>query len=800
MTALRADFRNAVRALRHAPGFTIVVVLTLALGIGVNTAIFCVVQTALFQPLPYKQPDQLMRVAEWPKTGGNYTVAPAAFVHFREHARGFSGIEASIGGRIALLGQGDPQEVRASRVTAGYFDLLGITAERGRMFSASDNNNAECRAVISHQLWSATLGMTPDIIGKSVRFDLGACTVIGVLPIDAVFNRAAADVYLVYRLGAEAATQQGRTLTAIGRLAPGVSVDRAQSDLASVAATFNATRGPAGNGWTVALTPWRDVLVRADTRRLSWILIAIVGAVLLVACVNVAGLSLSRTLDRRREVAVRAALGATRLQLFRGLIVEGLVLAIAGGALALIVGAWTLRLFVSLMPAGLLPAAGASMNGLVLLFTMTLSLLTGVAFATLPSWQGATASAAEALSAGGRTISASRTTSRVRAGFVVIEVALATTLLIGAALLTVSFARLTSVSPGIDPAGVLTLRLSLPSTTYPSNEAVANGFDRILEAVRAVPGVKSASVVTSLPLDGWLYGTVFTVDGIPPAADRPTSAHIQSIAQDYFATFGIPLVAGREFGVSDSSTSSKAAIVNSTFVRKFVADGRAIGHRLQMDGSDWEIVGVSADVKTSGLADAPLATPEIYVPQPQNPVPAMSLAVRVISGDPARLAPEIRAALVRVDPALPVGRVQTMDALVSSSVGTPRFRVALIGAFALLAGILATLGVYAVRAHVVAGRRREIGIRVALGATRARVFSLVMLQGIRQVAGGLVIGVVFARALGHQIEPWLFATRVTEPAILIVTLALLLAAGLLATWAPAHRAASSDPLTTLRQE
>jgi putative ABC transport system permease protein len=799
MAGLRHDLRDAVRSLSHAPAFTVIVALTLALGIGVNTAIFSVVDAALFRPLPYEDPDRLVRVAEWPETGGNYTVAPAALLYFREHSRAFTALETTVSGTVALLSGGDPEELRAARVTPGYFDVLGIRPERGSVFHGTDPD-AGCRVVISHPLWSGRFNRDPALVGREIRLDAGVCTVIGVLPIDAFFNRASADIFLEQRFGPGAAQQQGRVLTAIGRLSPGVSLERARTELAGVAATFNATRGPAGRGWTIALTPLRDVLVRVETRRLAWILIATVGAVLLVACVNVAGLSLSRTLDRRREVAVRAALGATRSRLFRALIVEGLLLAGLGGGLALLVGAWTVRLFIALMPATLLPASGASLNGDVLLFTMGLSLITGLLFGTIPAWQGAATSAVNALGAGGRPMSASRGTARLRGGLVMAEVALATTLIIGATLLVVSFTRLSRVDPGISPDRVLTLRLTLPAASYATNEALARGFDRLLDAVRAVPGVRSASAVTSLPLGGWLFGAVFTVDGIAPTGARTTSAHIQSIGRDYFATFGIPMIAGRELTATDTSASARVAIVNATFVARHIPDGRAIGRRIRMDGAAWEIVGVSRDVKTGGLADAPLATPEIYVPLSQSPAPTMFLAVRAESDDPVRLAPAIRTAVQRADPLLPVGRALTMTERIAGSVDTPRFRATLIGAFAMLAGILASLGVYAVRAQAVAGRRREIGIRVALGATRASVFRLVVVQGFAQVAVGLGAGVALAALLTRQVEPWLFATRTTDPAIIAAAVALLSAAALLASWGPARRAASVDPLTTLRQE
>ena len=824
------DVRDALRSLRHSPVFTIVVVLTLALGTGVNAAIFSVVDALLFKALPYADADRIVRVAEWPRTGGNFTVAPAAFLDWRTRQHAFATLEARLPRPFTWIGDADVEELRGAQVTVGYFDLLGVRAVHGRTFGPGDDAAAEpCRVVISHRLWMRRLAGDPAAVGRSIAFGGAACTLTGVLPPDSVFDRVALDVYRPLTFRPADAQQQGRVLTVFGRLAPGVSLDAARTDLVAVAAAFNATRGPAGRGWTAAVTPLREVVVRPATRQLAWVLFGAVGVVLLIACVNVAGLVLSRTIDRRRDIAVRAALGAERWRLFRYLVVESLMLSIAGAGAGLLVGSWALTAFSSLVPAGTLPPeAVAALDLRTLGFTIGLALVVGLLVGTLPAWRGASAAGTAALASGGRTVSGSRHTSRLHNVFVVVEVATALVLVTGAVLLVVSFTRLTRVDPGFEAGQILTLRLDAPASKYPDSE-VAGFYDRVIDALQAAPGIASAAAITSLPLGGWRFGTTFAVDGVPSDPDRPTSAHIQHVAGDYFRTLGIPIVAGRDFTRTDDARSAPAAIVNETFARRFLPGAAALsgatgpprasasesrGRFLTLGidgpsgpGARWEIVGVAGDVKTGGLGDAALATPEIYVPNRQSPMATMFLAVRgrlahrsLGGGGAADLVPAVRAAVRSVDPQLAVSGVMTMDERIGASVATQQFQTAMISAFGVLAALVACIGVYATRSQSVRARRREMGIRIALGATRRQVVQLVLGQTLAVVAIGLVLGLAGALWLTRFVESWLFETRATDPVLLVAAAALLGAAAFAAGLGPARRAARIDPLATLRQE
>jgi predicted permease len=802
------DARDSWRSLLRSPAFALVVIVTLALGIGANTAIFTVVDALLFKPLPYADGDRLVRVAEWPRTGGNFTVAPAAFFDWRSRIQHLSGLEARTGATIALL-DGDPEQLRIARVTSGYFDLLGIRPVMGRTFSIGDDRAGQpCGAVLSHRLWNRRFDADRSIIGRAIRTSAGSCTVIGVLPADSVFDRAAFELYLPLALSPTEARSNGRTLTVYGRLAPGASVDDARTEMTNVAGTFNATRGDTGRGWTAAVTPLRDVVVRTDTRQLTWILFGAVALVLLVACVNVVSLSLSRTTDRRHELAVRAALGAGQWRLFRYLLVESLMLATAGGTLGVAIGSWTLRLFLWIVPPATLPAEAIStLDGRALAFTAGLAILTALLCGTLPASHATTIRSSTTDVSGSRTVSGSRSAARFHGALLVTEIAMAMILVTAATLLVVSFGRLVGVNPGFQPDQVLTTQLSVQPEKYPTPAEVADVYERLLAAIRHTPGVERASLVTSLPLDGWLYGTTFAVEGLPADPDRPTSAHIQHIASEYFETLGIPLLAGRTFTSHDDARAPLVAIVNDTFKRRFLDGGTAVGRRVKLgidtstgvSGATWEIVGVIRDVKTGGLSDRDLATPEIYVPHTQSPIWPLLLAFRTAPaiGGPA---PDIRTAVRSVDSELPLGAITSMDERIGASVRTQRFRTTVMATFAGLAALLANLGVYAVRSRSIRARRREIGVRVALGATHPQILRLLVGQALRLVGVGLAIGLAGALLSIRIVQQWLFATEATDPRLLTISTVLLGGTALVAGWLPARQAVAVDPLVSLRQE
>jgi len=804
LSCLRHDVRDARRALWRAPGYAVVVVLTLALGIGANTAVFSIVDALLFKPLPYANPEQLVLVAERHPRGSRNSVAPANFLDWRALATSFEGLEARHAGSfsLALLDGGPPVEVRGARVTAGYFALLGVDAGVGRVFQPGDDLPASpCATVISHRLWVSQFGADPEAIGRTLRFAGQVCTLIGVLPADSVFDRTVTDAYFPLVLVPGSASRESHFLTVFGRLRPGVPLDQARAEMTTIAAAIHHANADQRLEWSAAVDPMRDVIVRDNSRRLVWVLFGAVAVVLLVACANVAGLSLARGVWRRREVAVRVALGAGRWRVVRHLAVESLMLASLGGALGIVAGGWILRAAEAVLPSGTLPPeAMASLDWRALAFTGGIAILTALLSGLLPAWQSVRASVVSGLQGRGQTGSLSL--RRLQSGLVVVEVALATVLVVGATLLVVSFARLTGVGPGFEPDRLLTFRVALPGS-YTSNDQVTAFYQRAIEGIERLGGVESAAAVTSLPLGGWLYGTTFVVEGASFDPERPPAAHIQHVAGRYFETLGIPILEGRDFEPTDDARAPLVMMVNETFARRYLGDGPVIGRRVHLGEPDdpvVTVVGLMRNVKTQSLSDGDLEIPEVYVPHAQAPMSSMLVAVRTRSADPLDVLPDVRAAVASIDGEVPLGSPLPMTARIGSSVTMERFQTSVMSTFGALALLLACLGVYAIRSQAVASRRREVGIRVALGATRSQIVGLVLSQGARVVALGLVIGVAVALGVGRVIEQWLFDTPYTDPGGLAAAAAVIAAAALAASWLPARRAAGGDPVAALRAD
>jgi putative ABC transport system permease protein len=645
------------------------------------------------------------------------------------------------------------------------------------------------------------------LIGQTIRLNDLSCEVIGVLPPGSVFDRVPHQVYAPLAF-TKANAPSGHFLTVIGRLQPNVTLAQAEAEIHGLASALAAAT-PSKKGWTAVVDPLRSTIVRPDSRRLVLILFGAVGVLLLVACVNVAGLALSRASVRRREVSIRLALGARAGRLFSHFIAESL-LVVTGGALAgLLVGQWSLSALTSLMPAGMLPREAAiALDGRVLLFTVGLVAIASVVFGSIPAWQSLRTGASEALRAEGRSATASSATRRMQNGLLVAQVALAMILVASASMLAVSFIRLSRVDPGFSPDGVLTFRIAMPRAS-PSGEETAQFHAQITDELRRVASVGAVGAAPSLPLRGWLYGTSVRVDGIPLADPSRANAHVQSVVGDYFAALGILVKAGRALNDADRSSNQKVAVVNETFVRRFIGEGPAVGRRVVLGIGDdgkgsaipsWEIVGVISDVKTGGLADAELLTPEVYVPHGQSPAPTMAYAVRPRSAEAPIPVNAIRDAVRRVDTRVPLTAVMSMDALIGDSVVLPRFRTWLVMGFAGITLLVAAIGVYAVRVQAVTARRREVGIRMALGATRSHVTHLMVKQGVRPLLMGVAIGLIGARLSVGAIESWLFGVGTNDLGPLGIAAAILCGVALMATWIPARRAARVEPLETLRQD
>lgn len=794
------DVREAARALGRAPGFSAIAIATLAIGVGVTSAGFAVFDAVLLRPLPYERADRLVQVAEWPTGGGgNWTVAPQAFLEWRERAQSFERFEARIGGSAVLTGPDGPVQVRVERVTPGYFAALRSTPAEGRLFSDADRAGGPCVAVIGEGFRQRHFADAGRVAGTSLALSGTPCEIVGVVASDAAVDRQVVDVFTLLDVRAMAAADpDGRNLRTLARLADGVSLEQAAAEMQAIAALTNAARGQAGEGWSSRVFPLRDIVLRADTRRLASVALASVGIVLLVAAVNIAALFLSRTVARSHETAIRRALGASRWRTARLSVAEAGLLGTLGAGLGLVLAAWTLKLFTGLMPAATLPPQVAiGIDWRVLLFTSAVTIGVSLVCGLLPAL-GSTPEAA-GIRAAGRSLTASRRTGLLQHGLLVAEVALATVVLSSAALLTISYQRLTAQSAGIDAAHVQTARLGLSGPRYASGQAVAGFYTQVLDDIRRSPDVVSAGAATTLPLGGWLYGTRFLIDG--EAADGiPPSAHILSATPGYFDALGIALRAGRAFDDADAAQSAPVAIVNETLARRYIT-GHAIGRRMRLgaaDGSPITIVGVMADVKTYGLGDPALATPEIYVPHAQQPAGTMSLVIKTRSDDARAALAHARDAVRRADPMVPLGTVVPMTVRIGASASLERFRATMVGLLGAVAGLLALVGVYSIRARQTHARMGEFSIRLALGATRAQIVGLNLRTGGRMIGVGLAIGLAASFAATQLLEAWLYGVDGREGWILAAAALPLGLAGLAASAIPARRAARAEAAAVLR--
>jgi putative ABC transport system permease protein len=799
--SLIADARQAWRSLRRTPTFTVTAIVTLALGIGANAAIFSVVDAVLLKPLPYQESDRLVAVAELPPSGLRNSVSAASFFGWQAAATSFESMAARQSVSTTVLGLAAPAEVRAARVTTGYFDVLGVGAARGRTFSESDGQSgAPCVAVIADRSWTTLWARDPAIIGSAIRLADGECVVAGVLPADSVFDRVPIQIYLPFQFTAETAPN-GHYLSVTARLRDDASVESARSEMQVIAPAVAGAQ-PGKQDWSAAVDPLQATVVRADTRRLVLVLFGAVAVVLLVAVVNVGGLGLSRASQRQREVSIRLALGAGSRRLFRYFLVESLLLSALGGGLGVLLGYWMVRALTTIMPPGTLPTEAAiALDARVFAFLALLVVFISALVAAAPALQAIKGAASDALRKEGRSATLSRGTRRSQDTLVVMQIALAMVLVTSATLLVTSFTRLTRVDPGFDPAGVTTFRLAVPTSVAEAQWSQIHGG--IIDELGRLAGVEAVGAATSLPLRGWLYGTSVRVEGVAPTEPTRMNAHVQHVRGRYFEALRIPLEEGRYFTDADQTANARVAIVNHTFLRRFIGAGAGVGHRLRLGISDddsvsWEVIGVVADLKTGGLADADLRTPEVYVPHAAAPAPTLSYVVRAAGPPPSvRTLQEV---VQRVDPDRPLTAYMTMEDLVGDSVVGQRFRTWLVTGFAAVSLLLAVIGVYSVRTQAVAARRRELGIRLALGATRQQVMRLVVGQGGVLVGLGVALGLAGGLLAAGAIEQWLFAVESKNPGPLVIALLVLGSAGLVASWVPARRAAAVPPAEALRHE
>lgn len=811
------SLRYAFRDLSRRPGFAGVAILTLALGIGATAAIFSVIDAVLLRPLPFPDADRIVVPWEYSEDVrrrlgfDRLPSSPADATDFHARTVSFSSFASLRSERVDLTGSGDPERVGGVRVGAEFFEVLGVQPAVGRLFAPGDEGRGRV-VVIAHGLWQRRFASDPAISGRVVSINGEPATIVGVLPPWFTFP-AAGDLPENFGFDADAAiwtlevltpAQQrirgGKSRALIGRLKPGVSLKAAEADLAGIAADIAREAPQTNAGWTVRVITLREQLVGRMRPALTALLVAVV-FVLLIVCANVANLLLLRATSRQREICLRAALGAGRWSLVVQLLVESLVLAVIAGLSGLAVAWGMLRLLLASLPTALPAVAGAGLDWRVLGFTLLVSATTGIVFGLAPAWQATRCEAADALREGARGAVGGRGARRTRNALVVIEVALAAVLLIGAALLVQTFVRLTRLDLGFQSARVLTLEIALPTTAYPPARAAAF-FETLLSRVSALPGVEAAAVTSDLPLNPRRLAQV-TVEGhVRPEPGQEIIADHRMVSPGYFGTLAIALIEGEPLPSMPRPGQPGIVLVNETLARTSWPGDRAIGRRLKLASYDadapwYTVVGVVGDTRDSDLRTPP--RPQVYASHQQNPQERMSVVLRT-SGDPVAAAAPVRAAVLAIDPNQPVARVRTMDAIVASTIARQRFLMFLVGLFAALAVTLSLVGLYGVVSYSVAERIPEMGVRLALGARPWHLLTLVLSEGLRLVAAGSFIGVCAALALAH----WLPSLGLNVPerhlAIFVGVPSLLLVAAVVGCLVPARRAMRTDPAIALRSE
>ncbi len=803
------DLRFGVRMLARQPGFTLIAALTLALGIGANTAIFSVVNAVLVRPLPFKEPERLVTILEtklpqFPE----FPASPGNFLDWKQQITVFARLVTYTFASFNLEGTGDPEQLLGMRVTDGFLAMLGAQPLSGRDFLPEEDSAGRNNVVIlSHGLWQRRFGGETKVLNQTVRLSGQNYTVIGVMPATFRFGETDVDLWTPMAFTAEAAQNRGgHFLTAIGQLKPGVTVEQARTEMLTMAGRLAAQYPETNLGWSVKLLPLQETVVR-DIKPALLVLLGAVTFVLLIACANVANLLLARAAGRQKEIAVRSALGAGRARIIRQLLTESLLLASVGGAAGLLLAKWGTGLLLKLAPQNLPRLAEVSLDGRALAFTAALTLLTGVIFGLIPALQASHPNLNEMMKDAGRGSTEGGRRQLVRSALVVLEVASALVLLVGAGLLAKSFWRLQKVDPGFNPDHALTLSVTLPRTKYPEGTQLAAFFQQLLEKVSALPGVQAAGVSNAMPL-GIPFVVAFNIQGRPPL---PLSAgqvtNFYGVSAAYFKAMGIPLRRGRLFTERDTKDSPQVAVINETMAKKMFPDEDPIGKRLAFDTGksdpDWyEIVGIVGDVTQSGLDQAtPMQTYEPYRQLVKYPfaLASMTLVVRT-AGNPTEQTPAIRNAVLHLDKEQPITNIRTLDQFLSTSIAQQRFSMLLLSVFAAVALVLAVVGIYGVLSYAVTQRTHEIGIRMALGAGQRDVLKLVVRHGMLLTLLGVTAGLAAAFALTRLMTTLLFGVSPTDPLTFAVIALLLTFAALLACWLPARRATKVDPLIALRHD
>ncbi len=810
MSTILQDLRYALRGLRKSPGFTATAVATLALAIGANSAIFSVVRGVLLRPLPFARADRLVTLQERDEDGRGTNTGYATFLDWRQRSRSLDEASAVTDWmpKLSASSAVAAERIQGARVSQSFFRLLGVRPALGRDFLPSEDAKGANRVVIlSDGLWRRRFGADPAIAGKTIRLGDNAYLVAGILSRDFepdFYSDPTKPAEIFSPLGYDSSMPQAcrtcRHLRTIARLKAGVTREQAASELTTISAALLREHPTEYSSVGVLVTPFADKLT-ARARPLLWTLFAAVGLVLLIGCANVASLLLSRAGRRRQEVAVRTALGASRGRIAALFLTEALVLALIGGVLGLIAATWTLQGLLGLAPAGLPRIGGVRLDGAVLLFTLAVSALTGLLFGLFPALRMSRAAIEPALREASRG-SAGRSRGPFGGSLVVFDVAIALVLLSGALLLLKSTARLLHVDPGFRSAGVLTMEVDVTGARYADDPSVTRYWDEVLRRVARLPGVRSAGLVSQLPLGGNFDGYGVHAQDKPSAnPDADPEADRYSVSADYLRTMSIPVLRGRGFDATDREGSAPVVLVNGALARRVWPGEDPLGKRVQIGGTDgpWrEVVGVVGSVRHTAL-DAP-ESPQVYLPRAQMVDNFMVLVVAVRAGDPAALAGSVRAAVASVDPDQPITRVATMERVLSGSAAAHRFSAGLLAAFAALASLLASVGIFGVISGFVGARTREIGIRVALGAGRGRIVGLISSRTLRLTLAGVAAGLVGSLLLARPLASQLYGVAPHDPWVLAGASGLILVVALGASLAPLRRALRIDPMATLRAE
>jgi putative ABC transport system permease protein len=810
---MRQDLRDALRTIVRSPAYSAITIAVLALGIGATSAIFSFVDGVLLRPLPYANPDRIVRVWEQPPgmPGGRNAVSTANFLDWQQQNEAFDIMAAAVGSNVTMLNRGEPLQIRGARVSAGYFDIFGTRAALGRTFAPDEDQPGKERvAVITHRLWASTFESDPSIVGRTVVLNREPFTIIGVLPAGSAFDRGYQDLFRPFAPGPNERARNFHWIAVTARLKPDVTVERARAAMQPIAARIARDYPESNKDWGITIERFADISVAPQLRQSLRVLMAAVGMLLLVGCANLANLALARGTAREREVLVRAAIGASRGRIVRQFLTESLLLSSLGGLLGTAVGYGMMRGLQLLLPPLFLPReAVVTIDVRALAFAFVVSMLTGLIFGTVPALQAGRLDLSGSMKGSGRTVTADRFRRRLRDALVVVEVALACTLLVGSGLLMRSFMRMQEVEVARDPATLLTAGLLTPGNRFQSPDEGRVFYRRILERTAALPGVATVALSTAIPMRGWGMGMPLRVPGRGPGeASRPGSAGYKIVSPAYFQTIGLPILRGRAFDASDTAASVPVIVVNKVFADRYFQGVEPIGRHVVIEevlaGSpqlgpeiSWQIVGVVANERVG----APNANDSagVYVPMEQQPSYGPSIIVRT-TGESAVTASALKAAIHEIDPNQPVTDVRTLESIKAESVAPDRLRTWLIVLFGAIAALLAGIGVYGVISYSVAQRTHEIGLRAALGASRGRLMGLVMMKASLLTAIGLIAGLGGAVASTRWLETLLFGIAPRDAISLAGACTILGTVALAAAWIPARRAARVDPLVALRVE